>query len=275
MKKVATLILTLMMAFALVACGGKKEEPAAVETPATETEVVSEEVEETVVETVAEETTEAVEETTAEEQATDTAAPAASADVADAIKGQETSDTAPAALNQWVETARYATEDKTYHTCYVRVNKVTPQEEDPEYLNSVIEQHNKVSYDFQQINLEDIELPSDVELCVLDYEVYVPENFPAPEYGMVEPNMSFSVSKVGGGGIPSADGTSVYIGMGSMEDLNLEEDPKYFPGNTYSFRGVFTMVKGFEDYVFYYTTYPDGTEETSSDIMYYGYHSPF
>lgn len=269
MKKIVTLMLTLMMAFALVACGSKKEEPANVEAPSTEAEVVSEEAEE---EATVEETTE---EATAEEEAVISETAVVPVDVADAIKGQDTLNTAPAALNQWVETARYATEDKTYHTCYVRVTKVTPQEDDPAYLQSVLDQHNKVSYDSQQINLEDVELPSDVELCVLDYEVYVPEDFPTPEYGLVEPNMSFSVSKVGGGGIPSADGTSVYIGMGSLKKLNLEKDLKYFPGNTYSFRGVFTMVKGFKDYVLDYITYPDGTAETSSDIMYYAYHSPF
>ncbi|MDD2955444.1 MAG: hypothetical protein PHD67_03910 [Oscillospiraceae bacterium] len=202
-------------------------------------------------------------------------APAGAADVSGAVKGADTTETAPAALGQWTETAHYATEDKTYHTVYVRVNKVTTQTADGAYVQSVIDQHNGCSYDFEQIDVAQLDLPSDVELCVLDYEVYVPAEFPGPDYGIVAPTFSFSAQNVGGGGIPSADGASVYLGMGMMEDLNLEKDPAYEPGHTYAMRGVFAMVKGYEGYVLRYTSYPDGTKETSVDTMYYVCHKPF
>lgn len=53
----------------------------------------------------------------------------------------------------------------------------------------------------------------------------------------------------------------------------MEPDKTYEPGNTYSFRTLFTMVKGYEDYVFEMTSYPDGTlsDQTSGDNLYYVY----
>ena len=193
-------------------------------------------------------------------------------DVSSAVDASTTTDTNAVPLGQWAKTARYATEDKTYHTVYVRVNKVTTSSDDSDYVQGAVELHNTNSSDFKQIDLSALELPSDVELCVLDYEVYVPAEFPGPDYGIVEPSMSFSQSNIGGGGIPSADGTSTYIGLGSnTEELATEKDPTYQPGNTYAFRSLFTMVKGYTDYVFEFTSYPEGTVETSADVMYHAY----
>ena len=195
-------------------------------------------------------------------------------DITDFIDAAATSEDNVAKLNQWVKTARYATEDKTYHTVYVRITKVTTQTNDSAYVQSAIDLHNTNSYDFQQIDTSTLELPSDIELCILDYEVFVPADFPSADYGIVEPNISFSQSNIGGGGFPSADGTSTYIGLGAYtEDLSTEKDPEYQPGNTYKLRGLYTMVKDYENYVLNFTTYPEGTVDTSADIMYDVYFS--
>lgn len=194
------------------------------------------------------------------------------ADVSGAVDASTTTETSAVPLGQWAKTARYATEDDTYHTVYVRLNKVTTASQDEAYVQSAIELHNSCSSDFRQIDVSTFNLPDDVELCVLDYEVFVPAEFPGPDYGIVEPSLDFSESNIGGGGIPAADGSSVYIGLGSnTQDLALAEDPTYQPGNTYAFRCLFTMVKGYTDYVFEITSYPDGTTETSVDVMYYAY----
>ncbi|MDD4851413.1 MAG: hypothetical protein PHO10_12055, partial [Gemmiger sp.] len=137
---------------------------------------------------------------------------------------------------------------------------------------AAIDLHNASSYDFQQIDLSQTKLPEDVELCVLDYEVFVPAEFPGQDYGINEPSMRFAQSNIGGGGIPTADGTSTYIGLGgNTEKLALEKDGTYQPGNTYPMRSVYTMVKGYTGYVFDFTSYPDGTEDVSAADMYYAY----
>ena len=48
---------------------------------------------------------------------------------------------------------------------------------------------------------------------------------------------------------------------------------RFSVGNTYSFQSLFTMVKGYENYLFELSSYPDGThgDNTSADIMYYAY----
>lgn len=265
-KKWAALALVLILAFATVACaaddGASDADPTLPPAEATaEPETQATDAPE------APEATEAPAETAAPEQPQ-----SGDVDVSGAVDASATTETSAVALGQWAKTARYATEDKTYHTVYVRLNKVTTASQDEAYVQSAIELHNSCSSDFRQIDVSTFNLPDDVELCVLDYEVFVPAEFPGPDYGIVEPSLDFSESNIGGGGIPAADGSSVYIGLGSnTQDLQLSEDATYYPGNTYAFRCLFTMVKGYTDYVFELTSYPDGTTETSADVMYYAY----
>lgn len=258
MKKILVFMLTMMMSFGLTACGGGEEQTDPVETE----------------DSSAEEEEAAEEEETEEPEKKEEEADTGDTDVSSAIEGSSTSETEAVPLGQWAKVADYATEDEAYHTVYVRVTKVTTSEADEAYVQSSIETNNTNSSEYGQINTADIELPDDVELCVLDYEVFVPEEFPAPEYGMVAPEMDFSETNIDGGGIPSADGASTYIGLGTNNTgLMMEPDKTYEPGNTYSFRTLFTMVKGYEDYVFEMMSYPDGTlsDQTSGDNLYYVY----
>ncbi len=254
MKKHFALMLALLMAVSFTACsaGGTQSEPAASQDGASEAE-------------------DTAEKTTTEAEAPETES-VSDADLSSAIDASTTTDTDAVPLGQWAKTARYATEDETYHTIYVRITKVTTATDDADYVQSAIDLHNENSSEFSKIDTSSLELPDDVELCVVDYEVSIPEEFPAPDYGLTEPTISFSQSNIGGGGIPSADGTSTYIGLGSnTEDLTTKAEASYYPGNTYSFSSLFTMVKGYGDYVFEFTSYPDGTQETSADVMYYAY----
>lgn len=261
MKKFLSLVLILLMAFTFTACGGgeKEEEPETTQSDASESEEQTEDTEE--------EDAEAADEA----DDSDAAAPsgASDGDFASAVDGSKTSDTDPVPFGEWGKATMYAVEDETYHTIYVRVNKVTTATDDESYIQSAIDLHNESSSDFSQIDVSTLNLPSDVELCVMDYEIAIPAEFPSPEHGLTEPHLMFSEDNIGGGGIPAADGASTYIGLGTNnEDLALEADPEYAPGNTYAFRTLFTMVKGYQDYVFEFTAYPDGTKETSADVMY-------
>lgn len=255
MKKLLALMLSLSMVISFTACS-KKDNPFESTAPA---ETISGE-EQTSSEEITDEETEAEE--------TKAAANDSNADVADAIEGSATTETDAAGLNQWVKCARYATSDSTYHTIYTRITKVTTQTADAAYVQDAIDLNNQNSSDYNQIDVSELKIPDDAELVVFDYDVYVPADFPTESYGIVSPDMYFSARNIGGGGIPSADGSVTYIGMGSVEKLATEADPKYEVGNTYSFRGIFVMVKGYEDYLLTSTSYPDGTVETSSDIMY-------
>lgn len=267
MKKCLALLLSMIMLFSVTSCGEKEAKKVANEPPAKSSEKVKEP------DVTASKESDSDKTTSKQPDASATTSKQSDTDISNAIDASTTTDTTPVPFGQWAKTARYATEDSTHHTVYVRVTKVTTSSDDAEYVKSAIDLHNTNCSDISQIDVDALKLPSDVELCVLDYEVFVPEEFPGPDHGIVEPNMNFSQQNIGGGGIPSADGTSTYIGMGSnSKKLVTEKDPTYQPGNTYSFKTLFTMVKGYKDYVLEFTAYPDGTgEDHDSEEMYHAY----
>ncbi len=197
-------------------------------------------------------------------------------DISQAVDGSATSETEPAPFGTWVKTALYATQDKTYHTVYVRIVKVTTESNDAAYVESAIAANNGYGDENDLIDPEEMDIQDDAEIVVMDYEVYVPENFPTPSYGITEPKIYFSMRNIGGGGIPSLDGSTAYIGMGTTDDMVVRPSSEsYTPGNTYGERCIYTMVKGYTGYVASYSSYPDGTssDETSSENMYTVYHS--
>lgn len=274
MKKFLALSMSVIMLFTVASCGKKETKDVPKEPAANSSEKVKESDTTTPEQPDADKADKEQENPSEDVKEPDTTTSEQGAsDVSSAIDASTTADTNPIPFGQWAKTARYATEDKTYHTVYVRVTKVTTSSDDAEYVQSAIDLHNTNSYEFSQIDVNEIKLPADVELCVLDYEVFIPEEFPGPDYGIVKPNMQFSQKNIGGGGFPSADGTSTYIGMGAnSEDLETEKDATYQPGNTYAFKSLFTMVKGYTDYVFEFTSYPEGTgDEHNSEDMYSAY----
>ena len=275
MTRMIAVSLAAVLALALTACGSGND------TNQEQTSVSSESSTASSTEESSEpETTEESEMTSEPEEesgsSSETSASGGAADISSAIDGSTATEESPVPLGQWAAIADYSAEDETYHNVYVRVTKVTTSAEDAAYVQNAVAQSN-ANGSYYQIDLssEDYQLPSDVEWCVLDYEVYVPDDYPSPEYGITEPTMNFSESNIGGGGIPSADGTSTYIGLGTNNtDLqNNPSDMKFSVGNTYSFQVLFTMVQGYENYRFELSSYPDGThsDNTSADIMYYAY----
>lgn len=242
MKKILVVMLVCALSFSISACGSKKE--------------ASEEKSKTSEESTADKKKETKKEETKKEDTTKDS----SADVADAVNMEDSSAT-PAKLNQWMKTTLYSTVDKLYHTVYIRMTKITTMSDDADYVNKAIETHNSFEEGYKTIDMNELKLPADVELCVLDYEVMIPAEFPPNEYGLTEPKISFTAKNIDGGGIPSADGTTSYIGLGSGDFLNItDSEQKYEPGNTYPMRGYFAMVKGFKDYNITSNSYPDGTE---------------
>ncbi len=214
---------------------------------------------------------EAVDETEIQEAAESEDMP----NIADAVDGAMTTEYEPVPFGDWAKVQLYATQDSTYHTVYVRVVRVTTQSGDSSYVESAIEVNNVYGGDEGQYDPADQDIAEDCELVVLDYEVYVPTDFPAANYGMPEPKVYFSLRNVGGGGFPSWDGTA-YISMGTTTELSVRAaEETYYPGNTYGERCIYLMVKDYTGYVASYSSYPEGTtsEETSSENMYTVYHS--
>ncbi len=271
-------LLCLTLTFSLTACGtsdsdavSESSQTESVSETSEESDSVSEsEVEEEIEET--EEISESSEEEeTIETSETSSSASSSGVDISGAIDGSTTTDESAVPLGQWAAATMYATADSAYHTVYVRMTKVTAYSEDEAYIQDAIDLHNANASEWYQIDLEDYTLPDDVEWYLLDYEVYVPEDFPSSydDGSIIEPSLDPRATNIGGGGIPSNDGASTYIGLGSYrEDLEVYADETFLIGNTYAFKVIYAMVTGYQDYTFYIMSYPDGTTSSTGESYY-------
>lgn len=277
MKKISALLLAVVMAFGMAGCSDsgssdsdKESSAAAVQTEssAADSSEDATATTTTTTTTTAPAVTESSQAEAADTSTADENKPASgdSNDIAaSAIEPSETSEENLAPIGQWIKTTIYCPTDKVYHTIYTRITKVVSKTDDADYVNKAIELNNSVGSDFYKIDESELKIPDDCELCVMEYEVYVPEDFPSDEWGIISPDVNYSASNKGGGGIPSADGASTYIGMGGTTELLTQKKNEYFVGNTYKYVNLFLMVKGYKDYKFTFSSYPEGTTSDSSD----------
>ncbi len=239
----------------------------------TEAETEAETEEATEEETEAE-TSEESEEETSDESADSKASSSEEDDFGDvtiSMDGSESTEEAPVKFNEWATIGTYSPTDSAYHNIAVRITKVTTASDDQKYVDDAIALNNEYSSDFGQIDVSKLKVPADCELCIVDYEVAVPANFPTNDWGIVAPNPSLSIENTDGAGFPSADGASTYIGLSSTTGLTTEEDPSYQVGNTYAFRALYIMVKGYDKIAFKTSGYPAGTTDLDDAERYDAY----
>ena len=188
--------------------------------------------------------------TPVEEEET-SSAPSSPASAPEDIEPVETSIDSPAQLGQWVEATRYSAVDKAYHTVYCRItNVVRGAQDEVDAYNA--EDHVVVLSDLEDENLE---------YCMIEYEVYFPEDFPQQDYGITSVDMNFSVQSPDGGGIEFNG--SAYIGLSTVWDISeAPEINEFYAGQTFTEgKAIFAMVKGVSDYVFE-LSYQDSNEES-------------
>lgn len=195
-----------------------------------------------------------------------------------AVKTAEYSMENPVPFNTFADLTSYAVADNGNHEIYVRVADVVMESDSSGIVEKAVAEHNSNSSEFSQISLDEImaDTPDDVEWGLMYYEVYIPETFPTTKNGIMSMDVTWSISNKSGGGIPSKDGSTVYIGLGSsLYDLNTDEtnrDTVFEVGNTYKFTVLMPMVKGYKDYVFETTYYTAGSEGNVEDLQ-HGYFS--
>ena len=155
------------------------------------------------------------------------------------FKPVEASKENPAKFGEWFETKRYSTASKAYHTVYVQVTDVLNGEAAQEQVDAF----NEASSGRQYGAIDD----PDLEYCVITYNVYFPEDFPAQDYGIGSADIGFTAKNPDGGGI-RYKGRS-YIGLGSTYNISDRIDTNtLFPGDVWAGKALFEMVKDFSDY---------------------------
>lgn len=175
------------------------------------------------------------------------------------IQPVDTTIEAPAQLGQWVETMRYSPVDSEYHTVYYRITNVVRGEE----AQAAVDAYNAEDHVVQFSTLEN----DDIEYCMLQYEVYYPEDFPQEDYGITTVDLNFSVSSPDGGGI-KANGMA-YIGLSSVHDISaMPEINEFYAGQTFTEgKAIYAMVKGVSDYVFEVGYFDDNDQEHVSYVQ--------
>lgn len=262
-KAFAALLLTALVATTLLTgCDPSPQAIRDAEAARTKENVVQETSQE-----VTQETTQ--EATTAQEAEKDTASTNMTGQpegIEGAINGEDSSKENPIPFGTWGTVGAYSTVDHLYHNVYAKITNVSM---DQDYVQQMVDKHNENAG--ITLDLSSIDLPSDVKLGVMEYLMYIPENYPTFENGVSSFCLGFKVVNKESGGFPSNDGASVYLALGSSrKDLVIEDANRYEPGSTYKLAVLFVMVEGYENYCFAIDTYKDGCE-SNTETMYSAY----
>lgn len=192
-----------------------------------------------------------------------------SGDIANAVNGETSTKEKAIPLGQWARLTKYVPKDESYHPIYGRINKITTASADAKYVDDAIALHNSVASEYSQVDVSKLNLPADVELCIVDYEVYVPDTYPTEVYGILPPELDLWPDEISDIGFPSADGKSAYLTMDIASTLESQKDATYAAGNTYSFKAYYPMVKGYTDYILDSYFYTEGKADAGETLHAY------
>lgn len=158
------------------------------------------------------------------------------------INPVETSLETPAKIGDWIETQKYSSVDSTYHTAYYRITKILRYNDE---VQKKISEYNSSEHTTYFSTIDN----GDIEYCMLEYEVYFPEDFPAESEGIASASIDFNIT--------TSSGDIVQVGDKQYTNLNrvfdITQDPEVDELHAGSlFTGgvaVFSMVKDYSDYI--------------------------
>lgn len=160
----------------------------------------------------------------------------------------------PAKLGEWVKSAKYNPTSGKQEPIYWRVINTSSN------CQGKIEEYNAGDnfYKFEPLENEDL------GYCIVTYQVYFPEEYPAAEWGISSPDIMLTARNPEGGGI-NFKGVS-YIGLGSCKDIS--KDTIAFPGKVFTGESVYAMINDPSvNYVFEYSHNVDGDDGIVYDYV--------
>ncbi|HZK34454.1 MAG TPA: hypothetical protein VFD33_04010 [Bacillota bacterium] len=166
---------------------------------------------------------------------------------------------APAKIGDWLETMRYSAVGREDHTVYYRITNIIRYNDQ---VQTALDAWN----DADHLRVFDPLEADELEYCMIEYEVYYPEDFPQEDWGISSVDIGFSVVSPTGGGI-EANGMA-YIGLSSVYDISDKpEINEFYAGQTFTDgRAVFIMVEDVADYVVETSYFPDDSERVSTYV---------
>lgn len=143
-----------------------------------------------------------------------------------AIPMEETSLTNLAPVNKWVKTTSTSIGgDMKCEDIYIRVKKVSTAENDYDYIKTCVDENNGFAdAEWYMINEDDIN-----EMNIVDWEIYVPEEYSSVRDGMVDSSFvtdSFDAVDFEDNRLPSFD-------LSCLQNMLLQSsDDDYIPAGT-------------------------------------------
>lgn len=192
-------------------------------------------------------------------------------DFGDVVLSEDTDYSFPAPSESWVEVS-LEDKDGTYKALYVKINKVTPYAENPDYVIKCIDDNDK----YDGYDLFDREKYLDDGLYIVDYEVYVPSHF---EDRMINLIMQ-PITPINENVHMSNNGEEIKYGTVSdtysakVVKLYSKEDEEAFleggqKGKSYTLRGYYHLDQycqdmSYSEYCLFIGCPPDGVKSSYS-----------
>ena len=169
-----------------------------------------------------------------------------------AIPMEDTSLTNLAPIGKWVKTTAVSINaNMDYETIYIRVNKVSSAEQDPNYIKECIETNNNLA-EYEWWELDEDDMPG---MNVVDWEIYVPEEFSAVKNGVVScVTDDFDAVDFGDKRLPSFDLNC----LSPMLKNNSNDDEDIPAGEIYQLRSYYYNKEN-KEYCFRNHAKPEGT----------------
>lgn len=173
-------------------------------------------------------------------------------------------------FGRWIAATIYSEHLQSYQPIFIRFNKIYEDYKYPKMLPEMIEESNKRYY--IEYNPEMLKPKGDIGYNILEYEIYVPVDFPVDyRYEMVEPDMFFKVTPFNlEEDIPSSIKNTNYRGL-----TGLVNDLRQYNGTYDEIRGrvfkkycFYPMVKGFRKYGFEISSFPPGAKIGEEELRY-------
>lgn len=155
----------------------------------------------------------------------------------------------PAKLGEWVEVYRYNATTSNYDAVYVRVTNIERDKDKVEAAkDAYLEKHSSVTFE-KPDNVDGL------EWCYVEYDVYFPTEWEAPDYGISSTDLRLNIC--------NRDGKSRFgdvIGLSTTWEIGDVSNDKVYPGDTYHGKALFLMLSDYDDFLATYHTYVDDTK---------------
>lgn len=172
-------------------------------------------------------------------------------------------------FGRWIATTVYSSITGKYEPVFIRLNKIYFGHESTTRLAKLIEINN--SYLGRKYSLSSlVGQEKDIEINLLDYEIYIPKDFPIGSEEMTVPDIYLRTRTFDFEAVESKDKTKIYLDLTGVVNIlkYKHETYKDIRGQVYQKFCFYPMVEGFRDYGFEVSSLPARSMLGRGEVLY-------